>query len=90
MKNKLPIQIGSDVPVVRTPEIMYLPGRALAFGQAAFRYWPEQPIERHTFVVLSWADAERRKCAKKDAAFALISSGWKMLLPLHPNTQAEL
>ena len=88
-RHSLRAAIGSDVPVVQTPEIMYLPSRALAFGQAAFRYWPEQPIERHTFVVLCWADTERRRCAKKDAAFALIRCGWKMLLPLHPNDQAE-
>ena len=81
--------IGSDVPIVDKPQIMYLPGRALAFGQAAFRYWPEQPIERHTFVVLCWANAERKQCAKKDAAFALISCGWKMLLPLHPNNRGQ-
>lgn len=88
-RHSLRAAIGSDVPVVNRPEIMYLPGRARAFGQAAFRYWPEQPIERHTFEVLCWADSERRQCAKKDAVFALINCGWKMLLPLHPNEKVS-
>jgi len=79
----------SDVPVVEKPEIMYLPRRAQAFGQAAFRYWPEQPIERHTFEVLCWANAKRSKCEKKDAVYALINCGWQMLLPLHPNARSE-
>lgn len=78
------------LPVLESPEILYLPRRALAFGQADFRYWKGQPIGRHTFFVLGWADSERRQCAKKEAAYAIIRCAWKALLPLRPNDRTEL
>jgi hypothetical protein len=77
-----------DLPVIDNARLIFVPGRARAFGQAVFAVhgWPEQ---RQTFEVKGWADSRKRRCAKKDATFAVIYCARRMLLRLSPNARTE-
>jgi len=64
----------ADYPEIHPRKIHYMPKRCGAYGQAEYRH-PKYDLDGPmSFEVRGWADANKRKCQKSKAAYAIVST----------------